>query len=340
MNLILNRDFKLPEDGWFHIAPLGEFTGVIPGDKPQKVMQVVDKPALELLKNRFDAQSKDVNFPGLLVDFDHFSSDTDKPSEAAGWINALENRADGLWAQIRFSDVGEAAVKGGRYRLVSPVWDHEPIGNGRVRPTRLVSVALTNDPNLKGLVPLSNRQTGDPGTGNPNQQPKGNNSMDYKAALLKLLGLPAEATDDQISAATTPALENMGKGKNYDGLKNRHDELLNIQADGDLVKFSDRITEASKPVWKAQLISNRGETIKLLEGITPAKDVKAPIHNRTGAKLPGANLDKTEDDQGKEDQALAARISNRASEIEKSQKISFNRAHALATQELCTNPGK
>lgn len=30
------------------------------------------------------------------------------------------------------------------------------LGDGKVRPVRLLNAAVTNDPNLKGLVPLSN----------------------------------------------------------------------------------------------------------------------------------------------------------------------------------------
>jgi len=40
------------------------------------------------------------------VDFDHFSLDTEKSSEAAGWISDLESRDTGLWARVRWSDAG------------------------------------------------------------------------------------------------------------------------------------------------------------------------------------------------------------------------------------------
>ncbi|MCH8512323.1 MAG: hypothetical protein LAT83_11820 [Kiritimatiellae bacterium] len=43
---------------------------------------------------------------------------------------------------------------------MSPVWsrsDCVDLGDDRVRPVRLLNAAVTNDPNLKGLVPLSNR---------------------------------------------------------------------------------------------------------------------------------------------------------------------------------------
>jgi len=166
--LLLNRDgFQMPVDGWYQIAPLGEF-----GHAQAGLIQVVDREACEAMVNRFRDEAKGANFAGLLVDFDHFSLDGEKRSEAAGWITELEVRnagvshkdaegteGRGLFAKIRWSDVGEEAVKGGRYRFLSPVWargDCVELGDGRVRPVRLLNAAVTNDPNLKGMRPLSN----------------------------------------------------------------------------------------------------------------------------------------------------------------------------------------
>ena len=154
-SLLLNRDgFQMPADGWYQVAPLGEFAHAQAG-----LVQVVDPEACAAMANRFADEAQGANFAGLLVDFDHFSLDGEKRSEAAGWITALENRDGGLFAKIRWSDVGEEAVKGGRYRFLSPVWarsDCVDLGNGRVRPVRLLNAAVTNDPNLKGMQPLSN----------------------------------------------------------------------------------------------------------------------------------------------------------------------------------------
>ncbi len=199
-SLILNREFGLPADGFYQIAPIGEFE-----NKAAGVVQVIDRAACDAMVARFAEDAKATNFGGVLVDFDHGSLDTTKSSEAAGWIvelqcrtrnderrigskeifttngekNTKESEDDsrksaesakntGLWANIRWSDVGELAVKGGRYRYVSPVWarsDCEDLGPStgsgqcvrRVRPLRLLNLAVTNDPNLKGMVPLSNR---------------------------------------------------------------------------------------------------------------------------------------------------------------------------------------
>lgn len=156
-----NRDFKLPADRWYQIVPIGDFP------HPTGAIQRIDAEAISSIVNRFSEEAKAPNFPGLLVDFDHGSNDPSQPSTAAGWITKLENRGDGLWAQIRWSDLGEKAVIGGRFRLVSPVWNRGDCDawkgsvDGKetlfLRPRRLDRVAVTNDPNIKGMAPLSNR---------------------------------------------------------------------------------------------------------------------------------------------------------------------------------------
>ena len=85
--LILNRNFELPADGWYHIAPLGEFPHAAAG-----VVQVIDADACRAIVNAFRDQAAKPNFPGLLIDFDHFSLDRQKPSEAAGWISDVQFR--------------------------------------------------------------------------------------------------------------------------------------------------------------------------------------------------------------------------------------------------------
>jgi phage I-like protein len=197
--LILNREFKLPEDGWIHVAPLGEFP------HSSGVVQVIDSRAVKQMVERFDNDARKENFPGLLVDFDHFSDDQGKPSEAAGWISKLEARKAGLFANVRWSDVGQTAVMGGRYRLVSPVFnrkDTEALTNStkpgeRLRPIRLVKVALTNDPNLRGMEPLSNRSGTTPAAETTNEP-----TTKMQTVLTKL-GLAAEASEETVLAAVT-----------------------------------------------------------------------------------------------------------------------------------------
>ena len=152
-----DNTFVLAADGWAHITPCGEFPHA-----GACVVQVIDRTACDAMAAEFNARKSDANFPGVLVDFDHFSLDTGQSSEAAGWITELESRDTGLWSRVRWSDAGLAAVQGGRFRLMSPVFPPpsacEALGGGKIRPRALVSVALTNEPNIKGGRPLANRQ--------------------------------------------------------------------------------------------------------------------------------------------------------------------------------------
>ena len=86
MNLILNRNFELPENGWYQLAPLGEFPHAAAG-----ITQVIDEAACRQMVSAFETvKNASGNFPGLLIDFDHFSLDAAKHSEAAGWITDLK----------------------------------------------------------------------------------------------------------------------------------------------------------------------------------------------------------------------------------------------------------
>ena len=206
--------FTIPADGWYQISALGEFA-----HSPTGLLQIVDEPACRAIMQRFQQEAAAPNFPGVLVDFDHFSLEQDKPSAAAGWITALDFRpGSGLWAQIRWSDAGLSAVQGGRYRFISPVWrqdECEPLGNARIRPRHLCNAALTNDPNIAGMVPLSNSRrrlaARFRGFASPlsrracsiplrNRTPFAQMSPEQKRAMFARLNSGGGATDDVTSA--------------------------------------------------------------------------------------------------------------------------------------------
>ena len=109
-----DNTFVLAVDGWVQVTPCGEFPHAGAG-----VVQVIDRAACDGIAAEFNARKADANFPGVLVDFDHFSLDTAQSSEAAGWITELESRDTGLWVRVRWSDAGIARAG----RTLPP---HEP----------------------------------------------------------------------------------------------------------------------------------------------------------------------------------------------------------------------
>ena len=59
MNLILNRNFELPDDDWYQLAPLGEFPHGGAG-----VNQVIDADACTRMVAAFEnSRSQSKNFP-------------------------------------------------------------------------------------------------------------------------------------------------------------------------------------------------------------------------------------------------------------------------------------
>ena len=359
MNLILNRNFELPEDGWYQLAPLGEFPHAAAG-----VTQVIDESACTRMVTAFETiKNASENFPGLLIDFDHFSLDAAKHSEAAGWITDLKfipnsqsltpNASGGLYANIRWSDVGEAAVVGGRYRFLSPVWaksDCEDLGNDRLRPVRLLNAAVTNDPNLKGILPLSNRNpapsvdSASLGRGNPRGCPPNQKEKPMQPvidALLNKLNLPAETAEADLIAA----IENMATADEAAVLTNRAEtaetsladlQTAQLEADADAFLEANVDLIENRDEVRARFIENRELTEAVFKNLkTPAApDPKPqtpnpkPLHNRDSKVAATRNRDAAANESN------AVKIRNRAAEIMKTESVAYTEAFRRAEQEL------
>jgi phage I-like protein len=347
MNLILNRNFELPADGWHQLAPLGEFPHAAAG-----IVQVIDAAACTLMVAAFEnARAGSSNFPGLLIDFDHFSLDAEKRSEAAGWITDLKfmpnSTGSGLFARIRWSDIGEAAVKGGRYRFLSPVWakgDCEDLGGDRFRPVRLLNAAVTNDPNLKGILPLSNRA---PFDFTPLGEKKNCSAKQEKLmkpiidAMLNKLNLPADTEQDAVLAA----IENMAGPDEVTALLNRAEtaetrlagfQAAQLEADADAFIEAHAAVIENRADVRAQFIENRTLTeavfknLKAPKPVTPppAPDTRRPLHNRDSKVLATQNRDASTSE------SKAVKIRNRAAEIMKSERVVYTDAFRRAEQEF------
>jgi phage I-like protein len=332
--------FQPAPDGWFHIAPLGTFP------HPTGALQVIDAEACEAMARTFAEESRRPNFPGLLVDFDHASHDPAQPTTAAGWISALEPRGDGLYAQVRWSDLGHEALTGGRYRLASPVWNRAdceewcaPFGDDRdalhLRPRRLDRLALTNDPNLPGLMPLSNRR--EKGEGKKEKGPNENPdplpppftlhplpftlSMNLRTELVNGLRLAAGAGDGEIVEALR------AQAAEVESLRNRCARLSEAQVEHDLERFADVIT--NREVVRAQLLANRDGALALL-GALRVPAAPAPLH-QPGLYRP--NLALLSPLSPEPETAAARRVANRARQLQSQLKIGHHAAFRLAEGE-------
>lgn len=117
--------------------------------------------------------------------------------KAYGWIMALEARDDGLYLRPKWGAAGQDLLANAHYKWFSPFWgcrnDGQEHGRAILRPVRLVSIGLTNTPNIEGIPPLANDENATP-------IPKGDSPVN-RETLIKSLGLAEDADDAAILAA-------------------------------------------------------------------------------------------------------------------------------------------
>lgn len=180
--LALNTDLsaaiangKAPE--WVELIPAGP---VVTGRDGRQWL--FDEQAQQMVLGLFTARAIE-----LPIDWEHATQNRAPNGEeapAAAWIAELDIRSGGLWGRVNWTPRGDAQVVAREYRFLSPVFDYEADG-GRI--VRLVSAGLTNQPNF--LLTALNHE-----------EPEFN--VKLPAALLALLGLPENATEAEVIAAT------------------------------------------------------------------------------------------------------------------------------------------
>ncbi len=124
----------------------------------------------------------------IVIDYEHQTL-TGGEAPAAGWIKKLINKGkEGTWAVVEWTERAQNYIASREYRYLSPVF---LVRKSDRRVVLLQNAALTNDPNIDGMVPLVNKAS------SINQR-KENDDMKW---LIKLLGLPEDATEAQIKTA-------------------------------------------------------------------------------------------------------------------------------------------
>jgi hypothetical protein len=141
--------------------------------------------------------------------------------------------------------------------------------------------------------------------------------------IIETLGLPAEATEEQIVSAIGSILN---RAKRADELETdaTAEEILNRNA--------KRIPEGQRDAWKSELIKNREGAEKLIltlpERTAPVEEVKPAITNRSTATVPDVTRC-----NGEGEEATAARQKAEAMRIQNRDQCTFVRAWDMAKIE-------
>ena len=306
---IYNRENQAPANGWFQIEVSGTH---LTGDGRR---QVIDEVALQSILNRFQAEAMHEHFAGILVDADHLSHDLENPTAALAWLKELDIRNGQLHGRLELTDLGDAAVKGRRYKWFSTEYnaaDLQPLPDNGVRPLRLAGLAFTNRPNNRGGKPISNRAE-DP-SGEPEKQT--HHIQTTMKPIAEKLGLSAEATEADILTAISSLLSRVAEMETKDAT---------TEADAIMNRLGSRVPEAARPHWRSQLILNRAQTEPLMEASFPLLPAEARIFNRSAA-TPAVAAIKTDEEKSTAQKSVVTSIRNR-------DRCSFEAAWTIAKGE-------
>lgn len=252
---------------WVQLAPIGEFDH-------REGLQRIDATAVKRMENSFNSLLGKLKNRFVGVPF--YEGHPDVPhlaniypdKRAHGWIKAMQARVnnppqatDGLYAQVEWTPTGKTFLENGNYKFLSSHFEAEQIGfeRGRkvYRPTQVLSVGLTNYPNIP-VNPLHNTNEGE---------------IMERSLLITALGLAATATDADITAAignlrteagrvTTLANDRTAAVTQADTEKAEHTKtkttLANITAQRNKVTLDNaidlgHITPAQRAEWEPKL---------------------------------------------------------------------------------------
>jgi phage I-like protein len=158
------------------------------------------------------------------------TSPVKKQADGTVTINTTTLKADeekGLVGDIKVSELGAKLLNGLNYRFGSPAF----LLDENDRPMKLTSFALTNRPALTDIAPVYNsapkQETVIISAENP---PSILNSEDtMKEELIKMLGLPEDATEEMVKDCiqkTVNALAEIRKGEEEKKLNEEADEFV------------------------------------------------------------------------------------------------------------------
>jgi len=184
----------------------------------------------------------------LVIDWEHGSerkSPAGERAPAAGHIEELEARPDGVWGRVVWTPQGAEDVRTGAYRYISPVFLHDKATR---RIVELRGAGLVHEPNL----PLAALNKADPSR-------LGVKSMDL-SQVYAALDLVDGANEDQILAAVTK-------------LKADKEKALNRAENPDLARFVPR-ADYDQALERA---TNAEATLKQLQDQARDAEIEAVI---------------------------------------------------------------
>ncbi len=227
-----------------------------------------------------------------LIDYEHqilAAATNGKPAPAAGWLRptSFEWRADGLFALApKWTAAAKTHIDGDEYRYISPVFQYLP-DTGEV--INLLHIGLTNDPALDGMLGVAAAAAARFGETIQEDTPP------VKPETLAMLGLPANATEQQIEVAiatlqqkTAAPPENTDVQQGLAALSAKFDSF--IQAQEQTNRSALIAANAAKlPTPELRDWAAKTDTATLTAFLSAAAPIAALSGTQTDGKAPETN---------------------------------------------------
>ncbi len=186
-----------PLKQWVHLLPSGQFQGR-DGRGP---WQLSDPDRVVLATQQYAGKNL------LPVDYEHqidLAEKNGQPAPAAGWVEGLEVRSDGIWGLVEWTDKAIDFLRSKEYKYLSPVMQHTKDG----KIIRILRAALTNNPALE-MTALAKAEDNMNDNDNSNSQ----SAEPDLSELIQLLGLEENATLADVSEALKKLLTTQNSSK-------------------------------------------------------------------------------------------------------------------------------
>ena len=283
---------KAKDANWFQTTPpYGDYPGgnvTRNGKKIENAVLRFDAESVEAIMSAFKAKLANSDWPGLLVDREHFSLDTGTPSDAMAWATDIRLEEDGsIWTRWNFTPEGEKLWNEKILVSRSPVLHLEEGADGVWKPVELVSIGMTNTPHFN-LSPVAAARDAD--NNNTKEKPE------MEKEILAALGLGEDAGKEEILAeiASLKDAATQAKAKE-DEAKDKADkaeaECRALKADAFIAANKDKIQDIAKAretYLKAPEATEAAFGLFKVTAPAPAARISAK-----DAKTPGASVTAT-----------------------------------------------
>lgn len=179
---------------WFQtFPPYGRYpVGGTVKDAADDAVFVFDEAAAKAVMDAFKAAAKNPEWPGVLVDEEHYSLDSSKSSAAMAWAKDIRQENDGsIWTRWEFTPKGRELWESKTLLNRSPAFACARNGK-EYRPVELKSIAMTNTPQFSKLSTLAAARAA---------EVNNNKGEIHMKKLMAELGLAEDASEDAAVAA-------------------------------------------------------------------------------------------------------------------------------------------